>query len=71
MAKWVLEYYPTESVVPEPDGGFTVELAIGSVAWLERLLLRLGPDAVVLDASDGLEATAAASARRLLASYSD
>jgi len=70
-AKWVLEYYPHESVVPEPDGSFTVELAIGSVAWLERLLLRLGPDAVVLDASDGLGAIAAASARRLLATYSD
>ncbi len=71
VAKWVLEYYPTESVVPEPDGGFTVELAIGSVAWLERLLLRLGPDAVVLDASEGLDAIGAASARRLLAIYSD
>jgi proteasome accessory factor C len=70
-AKWVLEYYPTESVDPEPDGGFTVELAIGSVAWLERLLLRLGPDAVVLDASEGLDAIGAASARRLLAIYSD
>ena len=70
-AKWVLEYYPTESVVPEPDGEFTVELAIGSVAWLERLLLRLGPEAVVLDASDGLEVIAADSARRLLAIYSD
>jgi len=70
-AKWVLEYYPTESVVPEPDGGYTVELAIGSVAWLERLLLRLGPDAEVLNASAGLEKVGALSARRLLAAYSD
>ncbi len=70
-AKWVLEYYPTESVTPEANGAFTVELAIGSVAWLERLLLRLGPDVVMLDASEGLEAVGALAARRLLAIYSD
>lgn len=70
-AKWVVEYYPTESVTSEPDGTITVELAIGSLAWFERLLLRLGPDAVVLDASEGLDAVGPASARRLLAIYSE
>ena len=71
QAKWVVEYYPTESVTQETNGALTVELAIGSVAWLERLLLRLGPDAAVLDASEGLEGVGAASARRLLAIYSE
>jgi len=70
-AKWVVEYYPTESVTSEPNGTITVELAIGSLAWFERLLLRLGPDAVVLDASEGLGAVGPASARRLLAIYSE
>ncbi len=71
QAKWVVEYYPTESVTQETNGALTVELAIGSVAWLERLLLRLGPDVAVLDASEGLEGVGAASARRLLAIYSE
>jgi proteasome accessory factor C len=71
QAKWVIEYYPTESVTQETNGALTVELAIGSIAWLERLLLRLGPDAAVLDASEGLEGVGAASARRLLAIYSE
>jgi predicted DNA-binding transcriptional regulator YafY len=67
----VIEYYPTESVQEEVDGSLVVEMAIGSVAWLERLLLRLGPDATILDATAGLETTGTTAARRILSIYGE
>ena len=70
-ARWVAEYYPAESIEFHDDGTTTITLAIGSVAWLERLLMRLGPDATVLEASDGLADVGRVAARRLLASYGD
>jgi proteasome accessory factor C len=70
-ARWVTEYYPTESIEPHPDGSVTIVLAIGSLAWLERLLLRLGPDAVVVEASPELQGVGGAAARRLLSNYRD
>ena len=48
-AAWVAEAYPTESVTERPDGTLEVVLAVSEPAWLERLLLRLGPDAEVVD----------------------
>ncbi|MEX1218487.1 MAG: WYL domain-containing protein [Acidimicrobiales bacterium] len=68
-ARWVVEYYPTESITYQVDGSVVVEIAIGSLPWLERLLLRLGPEAEILEASLGLEAVGQIAARRLLASY--
>lgn len=70
-ARWVVEYYPTESVDSADDGTLIVEMAIGSVAWLERLLLRLGPAVTVLSASEGLEGVMQSAARRLLATYGE
>jgi proteasome accessory factor C len=69
--RWVIEYYPTESVQEEVDGSLVVEMAIGSVAWLERLLLRLGPEAMILDATAGLETTGTTAARRILSIYGE
>ena len=70
-ARWVTEYYPAESVAIDDDGSSTVTLAIGSVPWLERLLLRLGPEAEVLDATDGLADVGARAARRLATIYGE
>lgn len=67
-ARWVVETYPTEAVEEQPDGWLRVVLVASERAWLERLLLRLGPSADVLDPKDLREAGAAA-ARRLLAHY--
>ena len=70
-ARWVIEYYPAESVEVHDDGSSTITFAIGSVPWLERLLIRLGPDATVLEASEGLAEVGRNAARRLLATYRD
>lgn len=66
---WVLEYYPVESVERRSDGSIDVALAVGSERWLERLLLRLGPDVTVLDAPASLDGIDRRAARRLLDHY--
>ena len=70
-ARWVTEYDPAESIEPHADGTTTITLAIGSLPWLERLLLRLGPEAAVVDASPSLVGVAPVAARRLLHLYRD
>jgi proteasome accessory factor C len=67
-ARWVPETYPTEEVLDEPGGWCTVTMAISERAWLERLLLRLGPAAEVVAPAEEADAAAVA-ARRLLARY--
>ena len=64
---WLFDTVP--SVVEAEEGGRTVwEVFVGGDAWLERLLLRLGPDAEVREpAAD--RALAAEAARRILARY--
>ena len=64
--RWVVEQYPTENVVPLEEGGLRVTLAVSERAWLERLLLRLGPAARVVQGDPGV---AAAAADRLLTRY--
>jgi len=51
-ATWVAETHPVDSVVERPDGGQTVTLRVGEPAWLERLLLRAGPKAVVREPAE-------------------
>jgi len=53
-ARWVTEHYPVESVTELGEGRFRVVLTVGGDAWLERLLLRLGPEALVVDPPDDL-----------------
>ena len=65
-ARWVAEEYPVEAVDELPGGGRRVRLRASERAWLERLLLRLGPDAAVVEGDGGLAAAAAA---RVLARY--
>jgi proteasome accessory factor C len=67
-AAWVPESYPVESVEEMADGRLKVVLVASERAWLERLLLRLGPAAGVLDPAE-VRAEAAQAARRLLARY--
>jgi len=67
-AGWVVESYPCEEAEERPDGSWRVVLAISERAWLERLLLRLGPDARVIEPPE-LRGAAAEAARRLLGRY--
>jgi proteasome accessory factor C len=69
-AAWVAEAYPAESVTERADGSLDVVLAVSEQAWLERLLLRLGPDATVT-APETLRGTAAEAAQRVLRRYTD
>jgi proteasome accessory factor C len=69
-AAWVVEQYPVERIEPVEGGGgrVRVTLAASQRPWLERLLLRLGPSARVVDGDPSL---AGAAARRILARYRD
>ena len=67
-ARWVAEAYQPLDVEELDDGRLRVRLAVGSERWLERLLLRVGPEAVV-EAPTALVGVGAAAARRLLERY--
>jgi proteasome accessory factor C len=68
-ARWVAETYDVEDLGgPDGDGRFRVRLAVTGERWLERLLLRVGPEARVL-APPEMAGVGAAAARRLLARY--
>ena len=43
------EYYETTDEIELEDGRLEVVLPAGRLEWLERLLLRLGPDAEVVE----------------------
>jgi len=62
---WLLETIPT-AVAVDGEGDRPVwEVFVGGDAWLERLLLRLGPDTLVLDPVEDRELAPAAAARIL------
>jgi proteasome accessory factor C len=65
-ARWVIEQYPVEAVEARPEGGWRVRLVASERAWLERLLLRLGRDARVVE---GPVDAAREAAGRLLERY--
>lgn len=71
-ARWVVETYPTESVEPAGDGsGFLrVRLGVTGLPWLERLLLRVGPEGTVEEPEEWRQVGPDV-ARRLLARYDD
>ncbi|MGH3383193.1 MAG: helix-turn-helix transcriptional regulator [Nocardioidaceae bacterium] len=48
-ARWVVDYYPHESVEDLPGGGLRLRLRVSDPAWLRRLVLRLGGHAKVVD----------------------
>lgn len=66
-ANWVCDYYPLVSQDTLDDGWIRIKLKAGGMAWLERLLLRLGPEARVVEPEAlkiRLKATASAMADR-------
>lgn len=67
--RWIIERYPVDRVVDDDDG-VRVVLPVVSDAWLERLLLRLGPDAVV-EAPERWRGLAYVAAQRMLDRYAD
>ncbi|MEI8002516.1 MAG: WYL domain-containing protein, partial [Actinomycetes bacterium] len=45
---WVADALPVESRTDLPDGGTEITFGVTGPAFLERLLLRLGPDAEIV-----------------------
>lgn len=72
-ARWVAEAHPVIDAVPQPDGRLHVTLAVAGRSWLERLLLRIGPEVRVLalDPELGSPDVVATTAARVLARYRD
>ena len=66
-ARWVLDQYPIDSVVELADGWAEARLPVSSDRWLAKLLIRLGPDAVLIEPAG--ESPAAAIAQRVLDGY--
>ena len=67
-ARWVVEQYPVDSVTERPKGVVDATFAVSSERWLERLLLRAGTDAKVIEPLE-YAALGRDAARRLLARY--
>jgi proteasome accessory factor C len=67
-AAWVAERYPAESVEELADGRRRIALRVSEPGWLARLLLRVGPEAVVEEPSE-LRSVGADAARRVLGRY--
>jgi proteasome accessory factor C len=63
-ARWVAETYPVDEVTERADGTLRVRMAVTATPWLERLLVRLGGDARVVDADDPSHASAGRGAAR-------
>ncbi len=69
-ARWVVDEYPHAGVEETSVGQLKLRLPVASERWLERLLVRLGSHATVLEAPDGFgPELRAAAADRILARY--
>jgi proteasome accessory factor C len=68
-ARWVAEQYPVEALEETSDGRLRATLAVSAHAWLERLLLRLGPSARIVVGPPELRQAGHDGARRILARY--
>lgn len=69
--RWVADYYPVEIMQSNPDGSSVVELVVAATPWLQRLLIRLGPDGSIVS-STGLadaDALAQSTASKILSRY--
>jgi proteasome accessory factor C len=70
-ARWVIETYPVDDVgEPDADGWVVARLPVASDRWLERVLVRLGDRAEVVEPARYAELGRAAAAR-ILARYRD
>jgi proteasome accessory factor C len=68
-ARWIAEYYSTTDLVERDDGALDVTLPARRLAWVAGLLLRVWPDAEVLEPA-ALTEEVRDLARRTLARYS-
>jgi len=68
---WVAEQHPVEDRTDLGDGRQRLTLAVSATPWLERLLLRLGPHARVVEGPHELRHAGSEAARRLLGRYGD
>ena len=70
-AGWVIDAYPCEAVSTDSQGRVTATMVVTALPWLERLLVRLGPSATMIDVTELPEAQdlAATAARRILDRY--
>jgi len=66
--EWLFETIPAAALVDDADGRRIWEVHVGGDAWLERLLLRLGPASTVVEPA-GDAALASEAAARILARY--
>lgn len=48
-ARWIAEYYAVTDTADAKDGSLDVSMPARTLGWVARLLLRVGPDATVLD----------------------
>lgn len=67
-ARWITEAYPMTAVVPGHDGTVDATLSVVGEVFLERVLLRAGAGAIVLDPPEFVD-LAPAAAQRLLERY--
>jgi predicted DNA-binding transcriptional regulator YafY len=67
-AAWLLESVPSAGPAERVADRIELELFVGGDAWLERLLLRLGPDVRVVDPPE-YRSLAAEAASRILHRY--
>ena len=68
-ARWVVEQYPVDDVADLSGGSVRVTMAVTARQWLERLLLRLGSAATVVEGSEELRLAGQAAAERILERY--
>jgi len=66
---WAAERWPVLSRTTGDDGSVEVVVPVVGGAWLERVLVQLGPDVAVVDDGGAPGADRAAAARRILARY--
>jgi proteasome accessory factor C len=69
QSHWVVEQYPVDQVADLEDGAFRVTMAVTARQWLERLLLRLGPEATVVDGPEELRLAGRVASARILDRY--
>jgi proteasome accessory factor C len=68
-AHWITERYPVDEVsAPDDDGWVTARMPMASERWFVRTMLRLGPDAEIVDPV-GADAPVRAAAAAILARY--
>ena len=68
-ARWVADYYPNESVEETPSGRLRISLRFSDAEWLQRLILRIGGGATLVEPVE-LAAAVRSRAMAALANYS-